>query len=150
MAFPYYPNYQQFSGYYPQNIQPQVQQQTTPTASGIIWVSGAQEAQMFPVAPNNAVALWEQSGKVIYLKSADATGKPTMRAYDLIERAETASGTIAPQDVKTDYATKEELAQFATAVKNVLSDIEQMKGDLYGVAGRKKSAKKAEVIEDDE
>lgn len=150
MAFPYYQNYQQFGGYYPQNTQQQMQQQTMPTASGIIWVSGAQEAQMFPVAPNNAVALWEQSGKVIYLKSADATGKPTMRAYDLIERTETASGATAQQDVKTDYATKDELAQFATAVKNVLSDIEQMKGDLYGVAGRKKSTKKAEVIEDDE
>lgn len=159
MAYPFYSSYQPYGAYYPQNYQaqnyqPQMTaqnyQQTSPTASGIIWVSGLQEAQMYPVAPNNAVALWEQSGKTIYLKSADATGKPTLRVFDLIERTETASAASEPKDVKTDYATKEELAQFATAVKNVLGDIEQMKGDLYGVAGRKKTAKKAEVTEDDE
>lgn len=152
MAFPYYPNFQP----YPQNIyqpaqtiQPQ-NYQVPQAASGIIWVTGLQEAQMYPVAPNNAVALWEQSGKTIYLKSADQTGKPTMRVYELIERTESPSTASEQKDVKTDYATKEELAQFATAVKSVLSDIEQMKGDLYGMAGRKKAPKKAEVIEDDE
>ena len=152
MAFPYYSGYMPYTGYMPQNYQPmaqpqqQIQQpQQTPATSGIIWVSGLQEAQMYPLAPNNAVALWEQSGKVIYLKSADATGKPTMRVYDLVERTETASTASAAQDEKVhDYATKEELSAVAVAIKNVLGDIEQMKGDLYGVAGRKKTVKKGE------
>lgn len=155
MAYSYY---QPYGNYYPQNypvqsyqMTPQMTTQMNQNATGIIWVSGLQEAQMYPVAPNNAVALWEQSGKVIYLKSADATGKPTLRVFDLLERSETASAASEPKDVKTDYATKEELAQFATAVKNVLGDIEQMKGDLYGVAGRKKPVtKKIKEEEDDE
>lgn len=158
MAYPFYQTYQPYSGYLPQNYQPviqaqqmQPQPQTFQGQNSIIWVSGMQEAQMYPVAPNNAVALWEQSGKTIYLKSADATGKPTMRVYDLVERTETASTASVPSDMKTaDYATKEELSAIAVAIKNVLGDIEQMKGDLYGVAGRKKAVKKAEVVEDDE
>ena len=51
MAYPYYTS--PYSFY----------QQQSPT--GIIWVSGVQEAQLYPVAPNNAVALWENSGKAI-------------------------------------------------------------------------------------
>ena len=106
---------------------------------------------MYPVAPNNTVALWEQSGKVIYLKSADATGKPTLKVYDLVERADAVSTPAGgKEDKPADYVTKEELSTVAMALKNVLGDIEQMKSDLYGVAGRKKSAKKPEVTDDDE
>lgn len=139
MAFPYYtPHYQA-------NYQPYYQNQ--PQQSGIIWVSGQQEAQMYPVAPNNAVALWEQSGKTIYLKSADATGKPTLRIFELSERKDMPQAA----DLKPpEYVTKEELGEILGVLKGVTGEIEQMKGDLYGVAGRKRSAKKTEVAEDDE
>jgi len=166
MAYPFYQSpYQQFGGYYPQSYQPVAQpqmvqpQQMQPTqmpvanqtssTSGIIWVSGAQEAQMYPVAPNNAVALWENSGKLIYLKQADATGKPTMRIYELVERSESSCATSGTADEKTpDYASREDVAALAGAVKGILGDIDQLKNDMYGVAGRKKTAKK-EVTEDD-
>ena len=149
MPYPYYPyqtSYQPY--YYPQIQQQQIQQPqaSQQSTAGIIWVSGPQEAQMYPVAPNNAVALWEQSGKTIYLKSADATGKPTMRVYDLVERSETAG--LAQDDKLPSYATKDELSTIVGAVKSLAGEVEQMKGDLYGMAGRKK--KKAEVAEDDE
>lgn len=154
MAFPFYqPSYQPL--YYPQNYQPVVQQQQQQvqqhnTSSGIIWVSGMQEAQMFPVAPNNAVALWENSGKVIYLKTADATGKPTMKVYDLVERTESVSAASTAQEEKVpEYISKDELNEILSVLKGITGEIEQMKGDLYGVAGRKRVSKK-EVIEDDE
>ena len=133
MTFPYY------QPYYPQTYQPQQTQQQQQT-SGILWVSGMQEASMYPVAPNNAVALWEQSGKVIYLKQADATGKPTIKVYDLVERTEEAPA-------QTEFATKADLGAVSKAIKDALTEMEQMKADLYGVAGRKK---KKEVTEDDE
>lgn len=146
-GYPYYTPYYQ-TGYQP--IMPQPAQAQSPTTSGIIWVSGAQEAQMYPVAPNNAVALWENNGKTIYLKQADATGKPTIRIYDLTERIETPPSIPDQQDGKTiDYVTKSELAAIIDSVKSITNDVETMKGDLYGVAGRKKSTRKAEVEEDD-
>lgn len=173
MAYPYqsYQNpYQQ--GYYPMYQQPQyqqpVQQPMPQTAqqtyspvinqNGIIWISGESEAAMYPIAPNNAVALWEKSGKTIYLKSADATGKPTMRVYDLVERTETASESPEKADGKTDeYAKKSDLAAVVGVVKgfdellgSLKSDIDTMKSDMYGIAGKKKAKKPVEVAEDDE
>lgn len=159
-------------GYYPQNYQ--VQPQTIPTQqtmqpqqsyqpmtspSGIIWVSGAQEAQMFPITPNNAVALWEKSGKTIYLKQADATGKPTITVYDLVERKDSMPEASANGDYKTpDYAREEDLGKLAGVVKtmndiigNMRSDIDGIKSDMYGVVGsKKKTAKKVEAVDDDD
>ena len=166
-AYPYYPvSYgNPYNTYYPQSYQPMVQPQVVqtpqvqpqvpvsnqaPTASGIIWVSGLAEAQAYPVAPNAAVALWEQSGKSIYLKSADATGKPSLRVYDLVERTETASAASASSDEKLpDFATKDDVATLAGAMKKALDDIELIKSDMYGIAGKKKPVKKTEATEDD-
>ena len=167
-AYNYYGN--PYGGYYYQNpyqgmpqtmVQPQMQgqmqsqqpaQSFSPAInqSGIIWISGESEASMYPIAPNNAVALWDRNGKAIYLKQADATGKPTMRVYDLVERTESSPENGGSQgDKLSAYATKEDLGTVVSAIKGLSSDIEQMKGDLYGVAGRKRNVKKAEGAEDD-
>ena len=109
----YQPTFQNIpqQNYTPQNI-PQ---------SGIIWVSGEQEAQSYPVGPNAAVALWDSNGRTVYFKQADASGKPSIRVYDLVERAQGASST---QDVKLpDYATKDELAAAVDALKGDLAKI---------------------------
>lgn len=149
-------------GYYPQNgfqTQPQMpqpvqqpQQNYSPVInqSGIIWISGLQEAQMYPIAPNNAVALWEKSGKTIYLKQADATGRPSLTIYDLVERKETASDAASGQDVNSaSYATKDDLSTIVNAMKSLASEVETMKGDLYGAVGKRKAIKKAEAEDDD-
>lgn len=162
MAFPYYQTYQpQYPQYFPNNYQPMQQPQQTynPVAnqSGIIWVSGDQEASLYPIAPNNAVALWARDGKTIYLKSADATGKPSMKVYDLVERAEAASDASMDADGKqTAYATKDELKAVVDAVRGIDSfvssiktDVDKMSGDLYGIAGKKKAKKTAEAEEDE-
>lgn len=167
MAYnPYYPApYQPYGSYLPQNYQmmqpaqpqqPPVQQPMNQTTSGIIWISGESEAAMYPIAPNNAVALWAKDGKTIFLKQADATGRPTLTVYDLVERKESASGDSSAADSKLiDYATKEDLGRIVGVVKGIddvingmKSDIDAMKSDMYGIAGKKKPVKK-EVVEDD-
>lgn len=159
---PYYPNYNNpyQQNYYQPNYQPPqniVQPQSYSPAinqNGIIWISGESEAAMYPIAPNNAVALWEKSGKTIYLKQADATGKPTITVYDLVERAHSASETS--DNKTTEYATKSDLSAVVGVVKgfdelitSIKSDIDTMKGDMYGIAGKKKAKKTAEVAEDE-
>ena len=172
MAYPYYNYNNPYQNYYQPMYQP-VQQQPvmaqqgqqnvtaqtytpTPTTSGIIWISGESEATMYPIAPNNAVALWDRNGKSIYLKSADATGKPTMTVYDLVERDQSASDSVAEQN--TEYATKSDLSAVVGVVKGfdellsgIKSDVDAMKGDMYGIAGKKKSTTKKTVeVADDE
>lgn len=149
---PYFPpTYQPNWNMYPQTYQPQQQIQQQPqqqATSGIIWVSGLNEAQMFPVAPNNAVALWEQSGKVIYLKSADATGKPSLKTYDLVERTTSGSDASSVAENKSiEYVSKDEMEKISSVLESIRGDLETMKGDLYGMAGRKK---KREITDDDE
>ena len=170
MAFPYYPNYQNpyMNSYYPifqqqnqaqqmpQQQQPQSFNQTVPQTS-MIWVSGEREAQMYPVAPNNAVTLWSQTESVVYVKQADATGKPTIKVYDLVER-DGAASLPDKQDGKSDeYVRKSDyeavmgaINAFSSKVALLTADIEAMKGDMYGFAGKKKTTKKVEVVEDDE
>ena len=126
MPYPYYPQYQ--PGYYPAPVpdqlaqlrqnqfQPmqqsqQFQPQQNPPAPSIVWVQSEQEALNFLVAPNSAVTLWDSNFPVVYLKQADASGKPSMKIYDLVER--NSRPAQAPVTPPVEYATKDELAALA-------------------------------------
>ena len=107
----------------PQNPLPQ---------SGVQWVSGEQEARSWMVAPNAAVALWDSTAPTVYLKQADASGKPTLKVYDLVERLASAPDTQkAPA---AEYVTRKEFDALAALVS-------EMKG---------KKKRKVEEEEDDE
>ena len=128
MAFnPYYQN-----PYYPQpmpdNLMQMRQQQMmqpapppvpqNPVATGgVQWVSGEQEARGYLIAPNSAVALWDSTAPTVYLKQADASGKPTLKIYDLVERTETASN--APQKPGVEFVTREEFDRLAALVGEI-------------------------------
>ena len=143
MAFnPYYQN-----PYYPQpmpdNLMQMRQQQMmqpapppvpqNPVATGgVQWVSSEQEARGYLIAPNSAVALWDSTAPTVYLKQSDASGKPTLKIYDLVERAETPRA--APQEKGVEFVTREEFDRLAVLV-----------GELKG-----KKKRKVEEDEDDE
>ena len=143
MAFnPYYQN-----PYYPQpmpdNLMQMRQQQMMQSApppvpqnpvatGGVQWVSSEQEARGYLIAPNSAVALWDSTAPTVYLKQADASGKPTLKIYDLVERAETPR--TAPQEKGVEFVTREEFDRLAALV-----------GELKG-----KKKRKVEEDEDDE
>lgn len=114
---------------------------------------------MYPVAPNTAVTLWSASEPVVYLKQADASGKPTMKIYDLVERVETPpAAPSGGEDKNVEYALKSDLSAVVGVVKNfgetitsMREEIEKMSGDLYGLSGRtKRPAKKAVKDEQEE
>lgn len=130
MAYPY------FNPYYPQPMpdnlmqmrqmqQPQMQpmqqpmsqqvQQNPIAQSGVQWVSGEQEARGYLIAPNSAVALWDSTAPTVYLKQADASGKPTLKIYDLVERAETPS-PLRPVCLPGAPSCRPEKSSFVPAV----------------------------------
>lgn len=125
MAFnPYYQN-----PYYPQpmpdNLMQMRQQQMmqpapppvpqNPVATGgVQWVSSEQEARGYLIAPNSAVALWDSSAPTVYLKQSDASGKPTLKIYDLVERAETPR--TASQGKGVEFVTRKEFDALAALV----------------------------------
>ena len=139
MAYNYFPATYPYQQMYPATLP--VAPQTTPAQNGIVWVSGEKEAAMYPIAPNNAVALWSQSEPIIYLKQADASGKPTIKIYDIVERTERGS------EPAVEFATKSDLAAFSKALEDVRGELETMRGDVYGIAGKRKTVKKTEEEE---
>lgn len=96
--YPYY-GYQPYQPYQPpmadqlmqlrQNqYQPNMQQVPQQQSPSIVWVQNEMEAANYLVAPNCAVTLWDSNAPVVYLKQADASGKPSMKIYDLVERTQ--------------------------------------------------------------
>lgn len=114
------------------------QQQTI--QAGIIWVASEKDAQSYPVAPNAAVTLWNQNEPVVYLKQADASGKPFLKTYDLVERTQNDQSAVSQSTVS--YATKDELQGVLATLNGMRGDIDTMRSDLYGLAGKKKTVKK--------
>lgn len=153
MFNPYASQYQAFPQVYQQNAQQQNQIQTS---NSLVWVCNEKEATMYPVAPNTAVAMWNMTEPVIYLKQADASGRPSMKIYDLIEREESAQDERTSTNVKSiNYVTKDEFAALLQAVSGidgavsaVKADMETMRGDLYGLAGKKASKRKEESADE--
>jgi hypothetical protein len=88
----------QYKGQYQQMAQPMAQpmpQQmpqampTQPKATNeLIWVQGLEGAKGFLVAPGHTVVLWDTENPTIYVKTADATGIPSMRVLDFTERGQ--------------------------------------------------------------
>lgn len=74
----------------------------------MIWVSGKDEADKWPVIPGNAVALWDSNAAVVYLRQADNTGKPSTEVYDLVKRTDVpAQRQVPPQIDLSGYMTIE-------------------------------------------
>ena len=141
MAYtPYYAPYSRPTGYYnpsiPQQdmsnmqtnqqmpVQQPIQQMPmqTPTqfmqtqpANDMIWVLNRNEADSFPVAPNNSVVLWDKSNPTIYVKSVNASGMPSMRVLDFTERNADVSNSFENAPKKHEckcgdnFATKEQI-----------------------------------------
>ena len=85
---------------FPATYQPMYQQNYQPQNSGIIWVSGEAGAKAYLTAPNTTVQLWDSEAQRIYLKSADASGMPSIKTleYSIVGGANNASEPIASKE----------------------------------------------------
>jgi len=129
MAYnPYYPGY--YPGYpqQPQFNPQQPQNQQPAQNNNIIWVSGEAGAKSYMVAPNTTVQLWDSEANVIYLKSADASGMPSMRILDYTIRDNSAPQSHA--DVSANYVTQDDLKALERKLNDRLDEI--MKGEVHG------------------
>lgn len=111
----YFPNYA--PQYYPQ-IGAQPNNFQNGNNSGIIWVQGEAGAKSYLVAPNTTVQLWDSEAQVIYLKSADASGMPSMKILDYTIRNATPSAP--PTQTTAEYVTKNEFDTFKAEVQNMI------------------------------
>lgn len=141
----YFPQYQngavpdmlnQYKGQYQQPImqQPMVQQmQTLTQTNDMIWVLNENEATSYPVAPNNSVVLWDKNEPIIYVKSVNNQGMPSMRVLYFEERNATPSNSPknAPKTHECTcgdkFATKEQLNAVEGKINDILAMYEELK-----------------------
>ena len=104
---------------FPAGYQQMVPQYTNNQAqtTGLIWVQGEAAAKSYLVAPGCTVALWDSEEKVIYLKSADVSGMPSLKVLDYTIRGENAKET------KPEYATKAEVEALAEKISAMKTEL---------------------------
>lgn len=117
--------------YYPQYSNPYPMQQAQQNqTSSIIWVQGEAGAKSYMVAPGNTVQLWDSESQTIYLKSADASGMPSIKVLDYTIRDTQNSITAQNKPTESDlYATKEELRAMQKSLEK------RLKSALKGLGG---------------
>lgn len=137
MAYNNFPvGYQSAQVYYPQQYNPIMQPQISTSSqmmttqqqtqnNSIIWVQGEAGAKSYLVAPNNTVQLWDSENQVIYLKSADASGMPSMKVLDYKIR-ETEQAPHLPQVIERSpqsYITRNEFDAFENKINAKFDEI---------------------------
>ena len=112
--------------YFPNNY-PYLMPQPQPTTSnnGLTWVQGIEAAKAWYVAPNTTVALWDSETQAIYLKTADASGMPSMKILDYTLRA-TDSHVERISDAKTDYLTREDFDAILGQISDLRDEIDNL------------------------
>jgi hypothetical protein len=125
MAYNYFPA--GYQPYYPtQNNAYPTQMNVAPTQptqnNGIIWVQGEAGAKSYMVAPNTTVQLWDSESQTIYLKSADASGMPSMRIIDYTIRDSTPKAPNFGQ--QSDFVTRSELQDVVNQINALKAKFE--------------------------
>ena len=122
-----------YNNYFPATYQPMYQQPYQPVAAqnqqqmntGIIWIQGEAGAKSYLVAPNTTVPLWDSESQTIFLKSADASGMPSMKVLDYTIRGGSApSAAVSTADVP--YATKDALEALQGELDSLKAEIERL------------------------
>lgn len=109
-----------------QPLQGVQQPSTAPQQSGaIIWVQGEAGAKSYLVAPNTTVQLWDSEAQTIYLKSADASGMPSMKVLDYTIRDQAPANIPAAAQAPA-YATQAEITALAARIDELKAEIDSL------------------------
>lgn len=127
---PYYPQYSLMQQ--PTQIMQQPQQMAQPpmSNSSIIWVQGIAGAKSYLVAPNTTVQLWDSESQTIYLKSADASGMPSIKTLEYNIKNE--NQPIQAKLVEDEYISREEFDALKTQIMSIKREMESLKINSMG------------------
>ena len=147
-----------------QPYQPPIQQPTQPIApptaptqtpqmsNDMIWVQGLAGAKAYLVAPNTTVTLWDSENPIIYLKSCDVNGMPSMKILDVTEHTETPSKSPSNEVEHTnkEFALVDDLKGIRKEFTHKYEELEELyetlkeKVDKLAVKTTPKTTKKVE------
>lgn len=94
-AYGYQQNMQPYQyGYNQMNMQP---------VNGVVSVTGIDGAKAYQMPPNSTMPLFDENDDVLYLKTTDAAGYPTVKTFHFEPMEQKAQGYV-----QGDYVTREE------------------------------------------
>jgi hypothetical protein len=122
----YYPNmmntqqpYQSFQNPYAINMTPQ-----TPTT--LTRVTGIDGAKAYQMTPNSTVALFDNNEDIMYIKTTDGAGFPTIRTFSFNEVIHNTQQQVS----NNDYVTRDEFNKLKEELLNGKQFIQQSTADL--------------------
>ena len=114
--------------FYPQqpgmNNQQFFQQQEQP--QNLIRVNGLEGAKAYQMSANSTVALFDANNDLMYVKSTDGAGFPTIRTFAFNEVV--ANNNTVPENV--EYVTREEFNKLKEELLNGKQSISRSKSNL--------------------
>lgn len=136
----------------------QMQQVNQPIQNGgFVYVRSEEEARAYPVALGTSITFKNETSPYFYTKTMGFSQfeAPRFEKFRIIKEVDEEPEEENQKD--SPYALKDDLASVVTAFKElsgvvsaIKGEMDSMKGDIYGVVGKKRTTKKAEVEEDDE
>ena len=97
--------------------------------NGMIFVMGDAGAKSYPVAPGASVVLWDRDAPMIYIKSADQNGIPSMQVlrweYYVPEPPQTAQSSAAPGD----YVRTEDFRMLESKIESLSARVDAITRD---------------------
>lgn len=93
----------------------QLNQIQQPQPQALTWVTGIEGAKAYQMPANSTVSLFDKNDDLMYIKSTDGAGFPTIRTFKFYEETEKESKTISVDDYvsKTEFETfKKEVAEY--------------------------------------
>lgn len=124
----YNPYYQQPRWQNPQQstaIPPYQNTQNIALNTNIIWVQGESGARGYVVPNGNTVVLFDSEDQVIYIKSVDNNGKPSMVILDYQERNQ--DEVKSKKTVEVEYATKLQVDELSNYCSSIAEKLDNMK-----------------------
>lgn len=118
---PYFPYQNQFQQQYPinqyQNMQSQMQMQRQEVSR----VSGIEGAKAFQIAPNSSVLLLDEQNPIVYLKTSDSGGYPSITAYSITPYKEEQQADVKSLESRIERLEKLYESNIASIERNETS-----------------------------
>lgn len=122
----YYPNmmnaqqpYQTFQNPYAMNMTPQ-------TPATLTRVTGIDGAKAYQMTPNSTVALFDNNEDIMYIKTTDGAGFPTIRTFSFNEVTHNTQQQVS----NNEYVTRDEFNKLKEELLNGKQFIQQSTADL--------------------
>lgn len=115
-----YGQQQPYSWYQPLPTMTATQTAAQPV-NGLVSVTGIEGAKAYQLPPNSSMPLFDQNNDILYLKTTDSAGYPTIKSFSFkaIEQADQ-----KPQPV--DYVPRSEFDALAHDVKVLVGKVESI------------------------